>query len=154
MIRKRRGFIVATAAPADFPDLAAFAADAYRAGFSAILPPETLARFDAAYFVRYFALAATAPVVARCGAALLGFHLTENGHLKMLFVAPGRQKTGIGSALLADALKRGAARLECLRDNAQARRFYEARGWVRVRAYWGPFGDREYAFCVYEKQMT
>lgn len=146
--------IVVPAAPADFPDLAALAAAAYRAGFSEILPAETLARFDAAHFALRFALESTAPVVARDGETLLGFHLTENGHIKMLFVAPERHATGIGSALLDDACRRGARRLESFRDNARARRFYEARGWTCVREYCGPFGDGDYAFCVYEKQMT
>jgi putative acetyltransferase len=149
--------ILAPASPGDFPALAAVAADAYRTGFAGILRPDALAKFDAAHFALRFALETATPVLARDGDGVLGFHLTENGHIKMLFVAPIRQAHGIGSELLADAERRGARTLETFAENASARRFYERRGWRCVREFRGQFGGEEHGFAVYgkfEPQMT
>ena len=57
------------------------------------------------------------------------------GEVYSLHVAPGSIRAGLGRMLLDDALVRLAARgftsafLWVLRDNANARGFYEARGW-------------------------
>jgi ribosomal protein S18 acetylase RimI-like enzyme len=57
------------------------------------------------------------------------------GAIYVLHVRPDVTRRGLGKALLDDALRRLAARgfgtsvLWVLRDNANARRFYEAQGW-------------------------
>lgn len=57
------------------------------------------------------------------------------GEVYALHVEPDSRRRGLGKLLLDDAVRRlkargfGAAVLWVLRDNANARRFYEARGW-------------------------
>jgi GNAT superfamily N-acetyltransferase len=59
-----------------------------------------------------------------------------DGFLRTLYVLPGYQGTGVGSALHDFALERLAAlgcrtaRLWTLEENWDARRFYERRGWT------------------------
>ncbi|MGF1553815.1 MAG: GNAT family N-acetyltransferase [Paracoccaceae bacterium] len=64
---------------------------------------------------------------------LVGFVAFRPGWVDHLYVLPGHQGAGLGSALLA-AAKRDAARLDLwtFRRNRAARRFYEARGFVAV----------------------
>ncbi len=139
------------ARPADFPALAAIAASAYRVGFAGLLPPTVLARFDFAHFALRFALETVAPTLAEANGTVLGFHLTESRHIKMLFIDPERRRQGIAAALLANAEAKGAATLESFRDNAPARRFYERHGWRCVREYTRAFDGIECAFVAYEK---
>ncbi len=139
------------ARPADFPALAAIAETAYRVGFADLLPPAVLARFDFSHFALRFALETVAPTLAETGDTVLGFHLTQARHIKMLFIDPARRKQGIAAALLADAEANGAATLESFRDNAPARRFYERHGWQCVREYTRAFDGIECAFVAYEK---
>jgi GNAT superfamily N-acetyltransferase len=58
--------------------------------------------------------------------------------LTQLYVLPGHQGTGVGSALLdvAKAARPGGFRLYVFQRNARARRFYERRGCVAIA-----FGD-------------
>lgn len=62
--------------------------------------------------------------------------LAALGEVVALYVAPERWGSGAGRALLGYAERRlssagfEAATLWVLRDNARARRFYEARGWA------------------------
>ncbi|MFB9267848.1 GNAT family N-acetyltransferase [Bradyrhizobium erythrophlei] len=67
------------------------------------------------------------------GEAMTGVIAFHDGWIEQLYVVPGAQRRGIGSALLAIARK-DAARLELwtFQRNTQARRFYEARGFVLV----------------------
>ncbi|MCA3263990.1 MAG: GNAT family N-acetyltransferase [Telmatospirillum sp.] len=143
--------ILRPARPADFPALATIAAAAYRVGFADLLPPSALARFDFSHFALRFALETVAPTLAEADNAVLGFHLTQARHIKMLFIDPARRKQGIAAALLADAEANGAATLESFRDNAPARRFYERHGWRCVREYTRAFDGIERAFVAYEK---
>ena len=143
--------ILRPARPADFPALATIAEAAYRLGFADLLPPPVLARFDFSHFALRFALETVLPTLAETDGAVVGFHLTEARHIKMLFIAPERRKQGIAAALLADAEARGAATLESFRDNAPARRFYERHGWRCVREYTRAFDGIECAFVAYEK---
>ena len=140
-----------TARPADFPALAAIAEAAYRVGFADLLPPAVLARFDFSHFALRFALETVAPTLAETDRTVLGFHLTQARHIKMLFIDPARRKQGIAAALLADAEAGGAETLESFRDNAPARRFYERHGWRCVREYTRAFDGIECAFVAYEK---
>jgi GNAT superfamily N-acetyltransferase len=140
------------ATPADFAAIGAIAERAYRQGFDSIMTPAGLAQRGARHFAERFSGEPMPPVVAQADdGTALGFHLTQDGTLRMLFVDPGVQSRGTGAALLADAEARGAVRLECFRDNAAARAFYEKRGWVFARDYTREFIGDIYAFVEYVK---
>lgn len=155
--------IIRPATPDDITAMAAAAAAAYRAGFVGILDPLTLAGFDRHFFANRFerTLAGdpvqgadgSAPVmtVADTEGEVLGFAKTTGSHLDMLFVAPRVFRSGAGSALLAEAEGRGVHTLECFRDNAAARSFYERRGWVLQRAYERDFAGGVHSFVFYAK---
>jgi GNAT superfamily N-acetyltransferase len=85
-------------------------------------PEEDLSWFEAA-------LAGEAYVFEEDG-RILGYAVVREDELHDLYVAPDSQGRGVGSALFERA--RGARprglRLWVFRDNARARRFYEARG--------------------------
>ena len=71
--------------------------------------------------------------------------------LNMLFVDARFHGQGLGDALLADAEARGARSLEAFAANHDARRFYEARGWVKTQDYERAFLSKLRAFVRYEK---
>ncbi|MBL8655249.1 MAG: GNAT family N-acetyltransferase [Alphaproteobacteria bacterium] len=140
------------ATAADFAAIAGIAERAYRQGFGKIMTPTGLALRDAAHFAERFARESIPPILAETDdGTTLGFHLTQDGTLRMLFVDPGVQSQGAGGALLADAEARGAECLECFRDNKAARAFYEKRGWVHSRDYDREFIGDVYAFVEYVK---
>lgn len=140
------------ATAADFPALAEIVAKGYRDAFGAILSQAALAERTAAHFARRFAAETTPPVLVEDETGRpIGFHLTHGGTLHMLFVDTSVQVRGAGTLLLADAEARGAVRLECFRDNAPARAFYEKRGWVHARDYTREFVGDVYAFVEYVK---
>ncbi|MCA1726330.1 MAG: GNAT family N-acetyltransferase [Actinobacteria bacterium] len=70
------------------------------------------------------------------GPARPGFGEPGWGEVYAIYVDPDRQRLGIGRALLDHAVatlrarRRPGAVLWVLRDNAPARRFYEAMGWA------------------------
>lgn len=137
---------------ADFPALAAIAETAYRQGFGNIMSQTALAQRDRGHFARRFADEPIPPVLAEDDdGTSLGFHLTQDGTLHMMFVDPTVQARGAGAALLADSEARGAVRLECFRDNAPARAFYEKRGWALARGYEREFVGEIHAFVEYVK---
>ncbi len=142
------------ATAADFAVLAGIAARAYRQGFGTIMTKAGLAQRNAAHFAERFAREPIPPVLAETDdGTKLGFHLTQDGTLRMLFVDSGMQSQGAGGALLADAEARGAECLECFRDNKAARAFYEKRGWVHSRDYDREFIGEVYAFVEYVKPV-
>ena len=59
--------------------------------------------------------------------AMAGFIALKDQHIDQLFVDPQHQRSGIGSALLREALKRTASpvTLHVFEENAGARAFYE-----------------------------
>lgn len=67
------------------------------------------------------------------GRHLLGVIAVRPGWIEQLYILPGRQGEGIGSALLARARK-GQVTLDLwtFQVNDRARRFYETRGFVAV----------------------
>lgn len=137
---------------ADFPALAAIAETAYRQSFDGIMSPAALGQRGRAHFERRFAAEPMPPVLAEDEAGNpLGFHLTQDAKLVMLFVDPAARSRGTGGALLADAEARGAVRLECFRDNVPARAFYEKRGWALARGYRREFVGEDHAFVEYVK---
>ena len=146
----RGAVIVRPAMAGDVADTATVAAASYAGAFATILEPETLARYDAAFFAGRFAAALDRLHVAERG-AIRGFSLVTGRHLDMLFVAPDVQGSGAGRALLDAAVARGTCTLECFRDNLPARRFYERQGWRLARAYQRDFAGRARDFVFYER---
>ncbi len=88
---------------------------------------------DLAWFRRQ--LAGEAYVWEEDGEAL-GYAVLNGDELHDLYVAPAAQGRGVGSALFAhvQAARPAGFHLWAFRDNTRARRFYEARGCVAVRA--------------------
>jgi putative acetyltransferase len=146
--------IVRPATALDVAALADIGVAGYRLGFADIIGYEGLATFGRDYFADRFAREWPAVSVADQDTTILGFAEVRDGTLDMLFVAPSVARTGIGGLLLADAEQRGAIRLECFRDNAGARNFYEKHGWRIARDYSRPFAGVEHAFVAYEKPLT
>lgn len=143
---------VRPAAAADVTALAELAARAYRAGFAGILEEEALAIRHAGFFRERFVSGWELITVAADGERLLGFAQVTDGHIDMLFVAPDVVRRGVGAALLQHAERNGATSLECFRDNAGARAFYERHGWRAADAYTRPFLGRDRAFVLYRKR--
>nr|WP_256515198.1 GNAT family N-acetyltransferase [Alsobacter ponti] len=110
-----------------------------------------MASRDEAFFAQRFAGELASLRVAEEGGRTIGFSKVTDTHLDMLFVDPAAQGTGGGGALLAEAEARGVRTLECFRDNAAARRFYERHGWRLARAYERDFLGKSRAFVFYEK---
>lgn len=143
--------IVRPAVEADIPVLGRIAAASYADAFATILEPAILAARDATSFADRFAEWWPATSVAEQDGRVLGFAKVTGAHLDMLFVDPAAQNTGAGSALLAHVETKGVRTLECFRDNAPARRFYERKGWRLTRAYEREFLGRMRAFVFYER---
>lgn len=143
--------IVRPATIADIAALADIGVAGYRMGFADIIGYEGLARFGRDYFQDRFSREWPAVTVAEEGITILGFAEVRDGTLDMLFIAPSVARSGIGGRLLAEAETRGAKKLECFRDNAGARRFYEKNGWRATRDYTREFAGVEQAFVAYEK---
>jgi putative acetyltransferase len=142
---------VRAAAAADIPAMVKIAQASYRAAFADILEPAALAARDAAFFAALFRDSLPSFQVAVRDGAIVAFSKVTDRHLDMLFVAPGDQGSGAGSALLTAVEEDGTRTLECFRDNHAARRFYERRGWRLTRAYERDFIGRPRAFVFYEK---
>ena len=76
--------------------------------------------------------------VAEVEERVVGVAALEGDMLTQLYILPGEQGRGIGSALLATAMTRcpGGMRLYAFQRNTQARDFYERRDFIAVA-----FGD-------------
>jgi GNAT superfamily N-acetyltransferase len=76
--------------------------------------------------------------VAEAGGRVVGVAALDGDMLAQLYILPGEQGRGIGSALLAQAMARRPTgmRLYAFQRNTRARGFYERRGFVAVE-----FGD-------------
>jgi GNAT superfamily N-acetyltransferase len=81
-----------------------------------------------------------------------GYALLREDLLRDLYVSPGAQGRGVGSALFARATEARPAgfRLWVFRDNGHARRFYEARGCRLVRATDGAGNEERTPDVLYE----
>ncbi|HEY6469938.1 MAG TPA: GNAT family N-acetyltransferase [Candidatus Dormibacteraeota bacterium] len=135
----------------DVPAIAAMHLASWRATYTAITPPEFMSTITLEGRVKRWEAAFTPPAsettettVAVDGQRILGvcsFGPRREppdpgaGEIYSLHVGPGSLRAGIGRMLLDNALVRLGARglttvfLWVLRDNANARGFYEARGW-------------------------
>ncbi len=142
--------IVRRATAADIEATADVAAASYGTAFAGILEPEIIANYDHAFFVTRFAASLARLRVAERDGTIIGFCLTTNGHIDMIFVDPRAVGTGAGHALFADAEAHGAVSLECFAANAPARRFYERHAWRVSQSYWRPFGGHDRTFVRYE----
>ncbi len=143
--------IVRAAAASDVGAMAGVAAASYGEAFAAILDSDALATRTAEFFAQRFEREWIAMWVAEEAGRILGFLELRRNHIDMLFVAPAAQGRGAGRALLAIAEANGATTLECFRDNAGARAFYERQGWRLARSYAREFGGRPHEFVWYEK---
>jgi ribosomal protein S18 acetylase RimI-like enzyme len=76
-------------------------------------------------------------LVAEDRRTVVGFAVTIGTHLDLLFVEPDHQGVGIGTSLLAAALKKvpSVVTLTVFEENAPARRFYERHGFRQVRRF-------------------
>jgi putative acetyltransferase len=143
--------IVRQARAEDIPALAAIAERSYREAFKTILEEEVLANRDAAFFETRFTSDWDRMLVVVCEVSPIGFLLMTEGHIEMLFMEPQASGKGGGALLLRHAEERGARSLECFRDNAPARRFYDRHGWNVTREYEREFAGRSRSFVFYEK---
>jgi putative acetyltransferase len=142
--------------PADLPALAEVACRSVRTAFAPILPAAILDHKRPEDFARRFGprlddlrIAVVDDKGGDADGALLGFSLMTGAHLDMLFVDPAAQGRAIGSALLADAVKRGCRTLESFAHNRLARGFYESRGFRLCRTTRRLYEGLELPFVLY-----
>ena len=104
--------------------------------------------------------------VAAAGKEVLGFawnEMSEDGEadceIIALYVRYARRNSGIGRALFRNSVDyfRAAGRktmiIWCLRDNLEARKFYEKMGGKVYRAGTHPWGNRDYDMISYLYQL-
>jgi GNAT superfamily N-acetyltransferase len=87
---------------------------------------------------------------AFAGGAMAGFIAFREGWIEQLYVLPGVQGRGVGTSLLKiaqDALD--DLQLWTFQRNANARRFYEARGFALVRETDGPDNEEKEPDALY-----
>ena len=121
-----------TLRPATAADAAAIAVVHRRAMRESLsfLPDLHTAEQDLAYFSGRF-LPANTVWVAEIDGHVAGYIGFDADWINHLYLAPEAQGQGIGGRLLARALEDGRERrLWTFQQNARARRFYEARGFV------------------------
>jgi len=88
--------------------------------------------------------------LAEMNGEVIGFAAASGDRLDHLYVDPSWHGQGIGSALL-HLLKRGRSRLDLwtFQDNAQARRFYELRGFSLVETTDGSGNEERLPDALY-----
>ena len=104
--------------------------------------------------------------VAAAGKEILGFAWNEmdggeaaDCEIIALYVRYARRKSGIGKALFRDSVEHfrasGKKRMIvwCLRENAEARKFYEKMGGQAYKAGTHRWGDRDYEMFSYLYQL-
>jgi GNAT superfamily N-acetyltransferase len=130
--------VIRRGAPNDAPEVARIFRES-RAEAMPWLPVLHTAEEDLAWFRA--ALAGEAYVFEEDG-SILGYAVVRDDELHDLYVAPGSQGRGVGSALFdrVREVRPGGFRLWAFRDNTRARQFYEARG---CRVIGATDGDNE-----------
>ena len=85
-----------------------------------------------------------------------GFIVLRDGMLDALYVAPGLQERGVGSALLerAEEARPDGFRLWVFQENRRARGFYEARGCRLIRETDGAANEERTPDALYERVPT
>jgi GNAT superfamily N-acetyltransferase len=158
----------------DAAALAALNVASWRAAYAHMLPESFLATLDVVAreerLRARFADAAQFTIVACSGRRRLGFVTAgpirdeppaRGGEVYALYVDPAHTGRGVGSALLEAALTRLAgsgflqASLWVFTRNANARRFYEQRGWRPAPHYWfWQKDDLRRQLVCYSKPLT
>jgi ribosomal protein S18 acetylase RimI-like enzyme len=110
--------------------------------YAHIFPDQPFPREDALERWREFS---GEVLVAEEDNLVIGFAAFDASELHALYVLPEHQGKGIGSRLL-DAAG-SAARLWVLKENADARRFYESRGWCAEGTEQVSHGVVELLYC-------
>lgn len=114
------------------------------------LPELHTAEEDLRFFSQRF-LPANEVWVAQAGDAVVGYVGFSADWINHLYVDPDFQGKGIGPALLAKALADGRPRrLWTFQQNARARAFYEARGFVLVELTDGAGNEEKTPDALYE----
>jgi GNAT superfamily N-acetyltransferase len=114
------------------------------------LPELHTAEEDLRFFTERF-LPANEVWVADIDGAVAGYIGFDAAWINHLFVAPEFQGRGIGPQLLALALADGRSRrLWTFQQNARARRFYEARGFVLLELTDGAGNEEKTPDALYE----
>lgn len=86
---------------------------------------------------------------------LIGFVAFREGWVDQLYVLPGRQRQGAGTALLAVAKAASSSlSLWTFQRNAPARRFYEARGFMAIREADGSGNEEREPDILYRWERT
>ena len=129
-------FLIRTAEPQDADAIAAV----HRTSMREALPylPDLHTADEERAWVANIVLPHQEVWVAAVGGRVVGFAALDGDMLAQLYILPGEQGRGIGSALLAKAMAQrpGGMRLYAFQRNTRARGFYERRGFVAVE-----FGD-------------
>jgi len=95
--------------------------------------PELHTADEDLWFVRTVLIGQQQVTLAEREGQLLGFMAEHDGWITQLYLDPEVRRGGVGSALLADAKARNPElTLWCFAQNAAARAFYEAQGFVVV----------------------
>ncbi|UOQ56325.1 GNAT family N-acetyltransferase [Leucobacter allii] len=116
------------AGPEEYPALVEIWRSAVRATHH-FLADSDFARIEGALATGYFP--AVALIVAERDGRALGFAGVSDGNLEMLFVADAARGTGVGTALLEEAVTRhGVVRVDVNEQNPEALAFYLARGFA------------------------
>lgn len=95
--------------------------------------PELHTADEDLWFVRTVLIGEQQVTLAERDGQLLGFMAEHEGWITQLYLDPEVRRGGVGSALLADAKVRNPElTLWCFAENAAARAFYEAQGFIVV----------------------
>ena len=125
-------FSVREAVPADSDAIAAV----HRASRQEAMPflPDLHTPEEDRWWVANVVLPNQYVLVAEVDGAIVAMAAMTQEMLEHLYVAPGYQGCGIGSALLSSVIERAPDRLElwAFQQNERARAFYERRGFVAV----------------------
>lgn len=117
------------ARPEDAAAIAVIHRQAMRISLSFL--PELHTAEEDLWFVREKLMIENEVWVAEAGGQVVGYIAFHPGWIEHLFVHPDHQGRGVGPALLDKALADGGERrLWTFQQNARARAFYEARGFV------------------------
>jgi len=119
------------ATPADADDIAALFAVSRR--LLTFLPDLHTVEEDRAH-IRDHVLVDYRVTIAERDGRIVGFMAELEGWIEHFYMDAAQLRTGIGSALMADAKARNQSlELWCFADNMRARAFYEKHGFVAVK---------------------
>jgi ribosomal protein S18 acetylase RimI-like enzyme len=93
--------------------------------------------------------------VAALDGRVVGFAALREAHLDHLYVHPDYHGRGVGTALLHEALRHRpeGVLLWVFQQNAQARRFYERRGFILLRETDGRGNEERTPDALYEWKL-